>query len=265
MLFSITLQFAGAVSAKTRSLEAQQQKIALHDLLGIDDSNPQRLASLEMAKNHDELMPRLNRSIRRPKFGILARLQIRYFIKGQIQMNTQHAKFLRSVGTIAFACLTSGQALTQPASVAFDVGATIFTPLTISKTADLNFGVIQAGSASGTVVISAAGVRTATGTNGPTLLASNAVASPVTVSSGGFTVTGSAYSSYRINFSASSISTGGPIPMTVTNFVTSKSLDEGDIESNNTDTFTVGATLNVGAHQPPGNYQGIIAVSVEYF
>jgi hypothetical protein len=192
--------------------------------------------------------------------------QANYF-KRKFQMNTHHPKLLRTAGAVIFAGLASGQALGQSfADASAEIGATIYTPLAISKTANLNFGAIKPGSAAGTVLVSAAGVRSATGTNGPTLLNSIDVPYPATVSKASFAVTGNAASLYTISFSDISVDLYGytSSKMTVDGFVTSKSGSSGTFAVNGTDTFDVGATLNVGANQAAGEYSGMFHVMVNY-
>ena len=182
-------------------------------------------------------------------------------------MNTHHLKLLRTAGAVIFAGLVSGQALGQSfADASAEIGATIYTPLAISKTANLNFGAIKPGSAAGTVLVSAAGVRSATGTNGPTLLNSINVPYAATVSKASFAVTGSAGSQYSIYLSQDPVDLYGPTSskMTVTNFVTLKTDNIGTIAVNGTDTLDVGATLNVGANQAAGEYFAMFHVMVNY-
>lgn len=125
--------------------------------------------------------------------------------------------------------------------------ATIITPISISKTADMNFGnVAVSATVAGTVVLAPAGTRTSTA--GVTLPASAG-----TVAAAAFTVTGSGSSTYAITLPtlAHTISSGGN-NMTVTSFTSTPS-GTGTLSSGTQD-ITVGATLNVSAAQAPGTY-----------
>ncbi len=125
--------------------------------------------------------------------------------------------------------------------------ATIITPISISKTTDMNFGNVAAQStASGTVVLTPAGVRSVTG--GTTIPATTG-----TVSAASFTVTGEADYTYSITLPTADVTiTSGANTMTVNTFTSTPSgtgtLTEGS------QTVTVGATLNVSAAQPAGTY-----------
>ena len=125
--------------------------------------------------------------------------------------------------------------------------ATIVTPITIVNAGNMNFGNVAVGSSLGTVIMTPAGSRSATG--GVTL--------PVvtgTVSAATFTVSGQANYTYSITLpgSATTISSGGN-SMTVDTW-TSNPTPTGTLSSGGTQSLTVGATLHVGASQAAGTY-----------
>lgn len=125
--------------------------------------------------------------------------------------------------------------------------ATIVTPISITKTVDINFGNVAVQSTNGgTVVLSTAGARTTTG--GVTL---PAVTGTVTAAS--FTINGEGSYTYAITLpsTAHSIS-DGTHTMTVTSFVSNPS-GTGALTAG-TQTLKVGATLNVSAAQAAGVY-----------
>ncbi len=137
--------------------------------------------------------------------------------------------------------------------------ATIITPISISKTADMNFGnlAVQSGTG-GTVVLAPAGTRTST--SGVTLPAAAG-----TVTAAAFTVTGSGSSTYAITLPASVVLThsGGVQSMTASSF-TSNPSSTGTLSSG-TQNFSVGATLTVAAGQLAGVYtSGNFNVTVNY-
>ena len=124
--------------------------------------------------------------------------------------------------------------------------ATIITPIAIANAGNMNFGNIAVSTASGTVVLSNAGVRSATG--GVTLPAVTG-----TVTTANFTVTGLGSSTYSIQLPASySISDGSGHSMTVNTF-TSNPSGTGTLSSG-TQTINIGATLNVTGSQAAGTY-----------
>jgi hypothetical protein len=126
-------------------------------------------------------------------------------------------------------------------------GATILTPIAITKTVDMNFGNLAVNATSGTIVLTPASTRTNTG--GVTFLNGNAG----TVTAASFTVTGLADATYSITLpaSATTISYSGN-DMTVDNW-TSDPTPTGVLTAG-TQTLNVGATLNVPASSPAGVY-----------
>ena len=154
----------------------------------------------------------------------------------------QIAKFF----TLAIVMISFSAATFAQVSATATASATIVSPIAISKTVDMNFGNVAASGALGTVVLTPAGGRSATG--GVTL--------PVTagtVTAASFTVTGTPGYTYAITLpvAALTITSGGP-SMTVDTW-TSNPTPTG-ILTGGTETLTVGATLNVGANQAAGVY-----------
>ncbi|TFH38709.1 MAG: DUF4402 domain-containing protein, partial [Bacteroidia bacterium] len=120
------------------------------------------------------------------------------------------------------------------------------TPITITRTAHMNFGNIAVNATPGTVVLSPASVRSVTG--GCTLPATAG-----TVSAAAFTVTGIASATYSITLPAGATTiTSGADNMTVDTW-TSSPTPTGTL-TGGTENLTVGATLNVAASQPAGIY-----------
>ena len=132
--------------------------------------------------------------------------------------------------------------------------AVYVVPITIAKTNDLNFGTIQVGSTSGTVVLTPAGVRSKTG--GVSLLSPTG-----TVQVASFTVSGTPSSTYTISLPSSYTITNGTKNMTVNTFTSSPS-GSGVISSSGSQTINVGATLIVAASQTPGTYTNASGFSV---
>lgn len=126
--------------------------------------------------------------------------------------------------------------------------ARIVTPIAISKTLDMNFGNIATNGAVGTVVLTPANARTLTG--GVTLPAVTG-----TVEAAKFTVTGEGEYAYGLTLPADNT-------ITITNAsAVGKDMKVSTFTSNSakkliagTETFSVGATLNLNASQPAGLY-----------
>jgi hypothetical protein len=125
--------------------------------------------------------------------------------------------------------------------------ANIITPIAISNAGNMNFGNIAVSSALGTVVLSNAGVRSATG--GVTLPAAAG-----TVSAAQFTVTGLGASTYSIQLPTTYTITRltGSETMTINTFTSTPSAI-GTLSSGS-QTISVGATLNVTGSQLAGTY-----------
>lgn len=126
--------------------------------------------------------------------------------------------------------------------------ATIVTPISITKTVDMNFGNVAVQSTTGgTVVMTPAGVRTRTG--GVTLPTTAG-----TVTAASFTVSGTGTYTYTITLPTLPLTiTSGANTMTVTAFNSTPS-GIGTLAAGGTQTLNVGATLNVAAAQPAGVY-----------
>ncbi len=141
---------------------------------------------------------------------------------------------------VSFGQVGSPGAITATATA----GAIVVTPLSIEKTADLNFGNVAVNSALGTAVITPLGVRSRTG--GVSLPAN--VGSPSVAT---FTVAGQSGYAYTFTLPSSATTvTSGENTMTVDNWQT----DAGTVITGGSVTVNVGATLNVKASQPAGTY-----------
>jgi hypothetical protein len=143
--------------------------------------------------------------------------------------------------------------------------------LSLTKTADLDFGTLIPDADGGTATVSATGVRS---------VASGTVAAGGTVSAAEFAGYGQRNQRVRIIVPASSsvTRTGGTQTMAVTNFtidaVPANGLQQNGqgqnpprfrITSNSgLFTFTVGARLTLGGNQMPGTYVGTFPVTIVY-
>ena len=126
--------------------------------------------------------------------------------------------------------------------------ATVITPIAIVNAGNMNFGNIAVSpTVPGTVLLTAAGVRTATG--GVTLPAVTGTISVAT-----FTVSGLASSTYSITLPPSDYTISGGGSTMIVNAFTSTPTGTGALSASGSQTITIGATLNVSAAQAAGTY-----------
>lgn len=170
-------------------------------------------------------------------------------------MTQKNSSLIRMLllGAALFAGAASAQTSTSGTST-----ATVLSALTLSSTANLAFGDFSAGTG-GTVVMSSAGARSATGGVVLGTVAAN--------SAGAWSVGGDANKTYAITLPASATLNGPTVAavvqtMSVGTFTSSKAT--GTLSAGGADTFTVGATLTVGNAQAPGSYTGTYTVTVAY-
>ena len=161
--------------------------------------------------------------------------------------------FLLSINTFA---QTAGATATAHAY------ATIITPITLTKTTDMNFGNIVAGTSTGTVVLVVNATRMSTG--GVIL----PTATPGTITSAKFETKGLANATYAItlptSINISKNGSNGNNSMIVNGFNSSPASTGGILSNSGTQNISVGATLNVGANQDAGEYEGTFDVTVCY-
>ncbi len=160
-----------------------------------------------------------------------------------------------AVGAVALAGASAGLSLSADAATAtFSANARIIPAILISNTADLEFAdIIPDPLLADTVVVDTAGARTC----GANLSCSG------TAAAASFDVTGAANATYAITLpGAANISSGGNF-MSVGTFTDSKG-GVGTLSALGADSFTVGATLNVGGAQPQGTYTGTFIMTVNY-
>lgn len=159
------------------------------------------------------------------------------------------------VSTRRFAAATA--AALAVSCIANATHQTPVSALTLSNTQGIGFGAFAAG-AGGSVVISPSGARSA---RGDVVLVSSDLGRPAQ-----FTVSGDPDFTYSITMptdGAIVLSDGAGHSMTISTFTSSPALT-GQLSVAGTQQISVGATLNVGASQPAGNYSGSFPVTVNY-
>lgn len=141
--------------------------------------------------------------------------------------------------------------------IAFANQQTPVSALSLSNTRAIGFGAFAAGTG-GSVVISPVGGRSA---SGGVVLISASDGAP-----GQFTISGDPDFTYSISLPSDGtveLTDGAGHRMTVNGFTSSPSLS-GQLNFAGTQELAIGATLNVGANQPAGNYSGGFLVTVNY-
>ena len=135
--------------------------------------------------------------------------------------------------------------------------AHIVKPIALANSVPLYFGKIVPTSAVGTVEVTPGGARNFGG--GALVFAND----PTTFTAAEFTVTGENSASYSIVLPVDGAVTltGAGTAMPLDDFSTNAT---GTLNSSGTETFQVGATLNVGASQTAGTYTGSFNVTVAY-
>jgi Domain of unknown function (DUF4402) len=127
--------------------------------------------------------------------------------------------------------------------------------ITLSKGTDLRFGEIFVGPSPGTCIVTPQGARSSTGGVGLGGAFSTGAAS--------FTVGGDPLAAFSVTLPASATMTSGIDGLTVDSF-TSDPSGAGQLDALGNQELTIGATLNVGANQAPGDYSGIFDITVAY-
>lgn len=135
--------------------------------------------------------------------------------------------------------------------------ARIVVPLTATSGTNLRFGNIASSATAGTVTVTAASARSATG--GSSLVAGAAFGAGVVTISAGEPNRG-----VNITYPASATLTSGANTMTVNNFAASGSPATVTLNAAGTGTFNVGGRVNVGALQATGNYTGTVTITLAY-
>ncbi len=128
----------------------------------------------------------------------------------------------------------------------------IFAPISISTSGDMDFGTMLTTGTAGTVTVTPAGARSSVDVDLFGGLPSAA----------SFDVTGAVGQAYSITLPSSATLSSGGNTMTIDTF----NHDAGATPTlpGGSDTFNVGATLNVGATQATGTYSGTFSVTVNY-
>jgi hypothetical protein len=168
-------------------------------------------------------------------------------------------RLLAAIAGAASLLLVAAAAQAAPVTASKnDAGkATILKSLSVVKKADLDFGELVVASAGTAVIDPVTGAVSTTGTITPV---------GTTAHRATFTATGSKNSVVNIKLPTAAVTltrVGGGGTMTVSNWTLDGKTNR-KFPLNSAFDFNVGATLNVGAGQPGGDYVGAFAVTVQY-
>ena len=136
----------------------------------------------------------------------------------------------------------------------FVASANIQTAIALAKNNDLNFGDIVPGASADTVEVDTNSVRNC----------GAALTCLGTVQAAQFTVTGTTDATYALTLPPDANISSGANNMLVDQFSSSLGGSNQGTLTGGTDSFTIGAFLNVGANQAVGAYSGTFTVTVEY-
>lgn len=163
-------------------------------------------------------------------------------------------KLLMAVGVASLSAGVYSASLSAETATS-NARATVIVPMTLTNTAELNFGDVtySTGGGAGTVTIAPGGAVT-------TALNAQSLGGTTTAST--FTVTGDNGRLYDITLPADTTIDNGTDTITIDGFTSSLTGDSGTA---GTDTsFNVGATLNFVGTESQGAYLGTFDVSVDY-
>lgn len=147
-----------------------------------------------------------------------------------------------------------------PQTVSLPITLTLWRPLTVSQTKQLDFGSINVSTGNAVVRMSSQnGSRTiVSGASGITLITS----SPGEPAE--FLIKGQSNTSVFITVSSSTTLTGPGAPMTVNNFNRRPGTSALNLNSNGEATLKIGADLKINANQAAGRYNGTYTITINY-
>lgn len=148
----------------------------------------------------------------------------------------------------------------SPQTVSLPITLTLWRPLTISQTKQLDFGAINVSTGNAVVRMSSQnGSRTVVSGGAGITLISSLPGNPAE-----FLIKGQSNTSVFITVSSSTTLTGPGAPMTVNNFNRRPGTSALNLNSNGEATLKIGADLNINANQGAGVYNGTYNVTINY-
>jgi hypothetical protein len=176
-----------------------------------------------------------------------------------IKMKNITKIFATAVVILGFSANSFGQ---TSATATSNATATILATLAISNTTPLHFGVIGTHATETRIVV----VTTAGLTTGSTATLYSSIGGPAT--NGAFSITGTPSATFSITLPSGTTNLAGPSGSTAMTIAPADWVSDlgssSTLSVTGTKTLKVGATLQVGAAQTPGNYSGSYDVVVAY-
>ncbi|HEV2747158.1 MAG TPA: DUF4402 domain-containing protein [Allosphingosinicella sp.] len=158
-------------------------------------------------------------------------------------------------GTAVFAVtLGAGAVQAAPATASADAKAKVLKQISVTKTADLDFGTIVVSTTAGTVAIATDG----------TLSCAAALTCSGSTSAAGFTISGSKNEFVTISGDNSAVLKNADDNSKTMTASLDRSAETVKLNNTGGGSFTVGGTLSVAASQVDGLYQGSFNVTVDY-
>lgn len=194
--------------------------------------------------------------------GVFNTLPVTGLTPGTLPVSIPFRMLLTSTGSQTSGVYTSGafsvdltQSGANTTSPDATATATVFTPLSIVETVALDFGTVAGGPLPGTVILDPINNNRTPGGDASVINTGPGLA-------GSFQITGEANQVYSVSYADGSLDDSGTgTNMSITSFVDTSS---GIIPATNTETFQVGATLNIGANQPAGVYSTMLGTGTPY-
>ena len=153
------------------------------------------------------------------------------------------------VMSLAAAFSAHFSSVAMAASIDGNATATVIEPLSITEDVVLDFGTVSGGPAPGTVTISPAGARSTTG---------DAQVIGTDGNAGQFTIDGEGGQAYTLSFvGTATLENAAGDTMTADNFTDTSTGTIPGGPGASSETFNVGARLNLGADQNSGDYTTI--------
>ncbi|RBL89758.1 DUF4402 domain-containing protein [Chitinophaga flava] len=163
---------------------------------------------------------------------------------------------------VIFSIITGGKAIAQTSSTATATASVkVVTPITLTKTVDLNFGIVVPSGTPGTMTLTPLGVRTPNG--GVSVLSATGMVTPAL-----FAISGEDGYAFGITLPGTQVAltNGGGQTMYVSDFTSFPPVATGGTLNGGVHTLTVGGILHVNANQASGTYttQTPFSVTVNY-
>jgi hypothetical protein len=172
---------------------------------------------------------------------------------------------MKAIKFFAVAILFSGVSVMASAqnnaTQAATASAKIVAPLTLVKSADLNFGTIATSNAVGTVTVPATSGSQASATGGASMVASSLSQTGPAV----FAITGESDQTFKLNVKTGDVITlaNGDETMDVTLSIPGFTATANTL-TGGTRTLYIGGSLAVGANQVSGSYSKTFDVTIAY-